>query len=576
MVVKDGDRTLKEDTDYTLSITDNVHKGTAYVKVTGKGNYKGTKSTSFAINAKELESAMVSTPEDMEYTGAQLKPEVRVTDGDKLLVKGTDYTLSYSSNTDAGTAKVTVTGKGDYASSVDKEFTITPKSISGVNLSQIADATYTGSAIIPVVTVRDGSTMLSKDKDYTVTGAKNVNVGTAELVITGQGNYKGTAKASFKIVPAQISNMSISKPADMAYTGSVCMPEVVIKNGNTVLTMDEDYVLTYSNNTKVGTAQILIEGKGNYTGSKTIYFNITGKSIEEGELTVDASRTYTGSPLKPAVTVKVKGKTLTENTDYSVSYSDNTNVGTATVTVSGKGNYSGTLTGSFTITPKSIAEATVAKVADRLYTGKIIKPAPVVTDKTKTLVKGTDYSVTYSGCKAVGTATITITGKGNYTGTTKTTFRIYRPDIVYSAYVQKEGQLSDVKNGGYAGTKGKALRLELIKIKLGQPVGGVSYRTYVQKQGWTSWAKDGAANGMKDRRLEAFQLKLTGSIASSYDVYYRVYAQRFGWLGWAKNGESSGTAGYGYRLEGVQIKLLSKTGDKPLTNTKNTFERKSN
>ena len=173
---------------------------------------------------------------------------------------------------------------------------------------------------------------------------------------------------------------------------------------------------------------------------------------------------------------------------------------------------------------------------------------------------------------AAGSATITATC-GSYSGTF--TINVKRPDIVYSAYVQKEGQLPDVKNGGYAGTKGKALRLELIKIKLSGASGGVKYRTYVQKNGWTSWAVNGVANGMKDRRLEAFQLKLTGTVANKYDVYYRVYAQRFGWLGWAKNGESAGTAGFGYRLEGVQIKLLSKTGDKPLKNTKKAFEKKN-
>lgn len=64
-------------------------------------------------------------------------------------------------------------------------------------------------------------------------------------------------------------------------------------------------------------------------------------------------------------------------------------------------------------------------------------------------------------------------------------------------------------------------------------------------------------------RLEAIQIKLTGDMAKNYDVYYRVHAQNFGWMGWAKNGASAGTAGYSYRLEAIQIKLVKKGGAAP-------------
>ena len=62
-------------------------------------------------------------------------------------------------------------------------------------------------------------------------------------------------------------------------------------------------------------------------------------------------------------------------------------------------------------------------------------------------------------------------------------------------------------------------------------------------------------------RLEAMQLSLNGEMANHYDIYYRVHAQNIGWLGWDKNGESAGTAGYGYRLEGMQIVLVEKGQD---------------
>ena len=64
-------------------------------------------------------------------------------------------------------------------------------------------------------------------------------------------------------------------------------------------------------------------------------------------------------------------------------------------------------------------------------------------------------------------------------------------------------------------------------------------------------------------RLEAIQIKLTGEMADHYDVYYRVHCQNFGWLGWAENGGSAGSAGYSYRLEGIQIVLVAKGGAAP-------------
>ena len=63
--------------------------------------------------------------------------------------------------------------------------------------------------------------------------------------------------------------------------------------------------------------------------------------------------------------------------------------------------------------------------------------------------------------------------------------------------------------------------------------------------------------------MEAVQIKLTGSIASSYDVYYRVHSQTFGWLDWACNGQSAGSAGYAKRIEAIQIVLVKKGGAAP-------------
>jgi hypothetical protein len=99
-------------------------------------------------------------------------------------------------------------------------------------------------------------------------------------------------------------------------------------------------------------------------------------------------------------------------------------VGTATITITGKGNYSGTRTVNFTISPLSVSKLTVSTISAKKYTGSAIKPTPTVKYGTTPLKSGTDYTLAYSNNKKPGTATITITGKGNYTGTKKITFKI--------------------------------------------------------------------------------------------------------------------------------------------------------
>ena len=143
-----------------------------------------------------------------------------------------------------------------------------------------------------------------------------------------------------------------------------------------------------------------------------------------------------------------------------------------------------------------------------------------------------------------------------------------------------------MSNGATSGTVGKAKRLEGIKIKLidaggnklSGSLGSVEYKTHVEKRGWESkFVKNDELSGTigKALRLEAIRIKLSGNIASYYDVYYRVQAQKFGWLGWAKNGEQSGTAGYGYRLEAIQIQIVRKgTTSSVVGSTSNAFRKK--
>ena len=147
-------------------------------------------------------------------------------------------------------------------------------------------------------------------------------------------------------------------------------------------------------------------------------------SISKASVTLSTSTyAYDGKAKKPGVTVKLNGKTLKNGTDYTVSYSNNTKVGTATVKITGKGNYTGSVSKTFKI-KNNFKKATVSGISTKAFTGKNITQSITVKYNGKTLKKGTDYTVSYSNNKKVGTATVKITGKGSYTGTITKTFKI--------------------------------------------------------------------------------------------------------------------------------------------------------
>ncbi|MBQ6325447.1 MAG: fibronectin type III domain-containing protein [Clostridia bacterium] len=193
--------------------------GTAYLEIgvyVGNAEYDKHTITFHVINDPSVKPAPVNiskcavTVKDQTYTGKALKPVVTVKYGKTKLVKGTDYTVSYKNNKEAGTATVTLTGKGDYTGTRKVTFTIKPAKLSKCSFSALKDAVYSGAARKPGVTVKFGTAKLKKGTDYTVAYKNNIEVGTATVTLTGKGNFTGTKKLTFAINP---KNVSISKLA---------------------------------------------------------------------------------------------------------------------------------------------------------------------------------------------------------------------------------------------------------------------------------------------------------------------------------------------------------------------------
>ena len=369
-------------------------------------------------------TVVISDVADQTYTGSLIAPNITVSCNDVELVKNTDYTVSYSNNKNVGTATISITGIGDYTGTITKNFNIVARDISDTTIGSIPNQTYTGNSIsaLPVITY-NGAT-LTKGTDYTLTYSNNVNVGTGTVTITGKGNFKGTTSKTFSISARAMSDTSVANVSSQTYTGNGISPLPTITYNNKTLKKDTDYTLSYSNNINAGTATITIIGKGNFTGTTSKTFSISARAMSDTSVANISSQTYTGNVISPLPTITYNNKTLKKDTDYTLSYSDNINVGTATITITGKGNFAGTTSKTFSISARAMSDTSVANISSQTYTGNVISPLPTITYNNKTLKKDTDYTLSYSDNINAGTATITITGKGNFTGMTSMTFII--------------------------------------------------------------------------------------------------------------------------------------------------------
>jgi len=250
-----------------------------------------------------------------------------------------------------------------------------------------------------------------------------VNVGYSDGSLHFQATYDGSTP-SVSLTDAVVMDLD-----NQTYSGSALTPKPTVVLGGKTLVEGTDYQLSYENNVnasvldKTKPAAVIIQGKGAYSGSLKKTFTIDQAEVYYAAVAAISAQQYTGSALTPKPTITLGGRTLTTS-DYSISYKNNTNVGTATVTITGKGNYKGTKETTFKINAKTLPSNPVLSATSYIYDGKAKTPGVTVKDGTKTLVNGTDYTVKYSNNVNVGTATVTVTGKGNYTGSKSTNFKI--------------------------------------------------------------------------------------------------------------------------------------------------------
>lgn len=431
-VVKVAGDTLVADRDYAVSYKNNENAGTATVIVTGKGDFTGTLQRDFSITP-----ILVDVPNPCQWTydgrahydpGTGMHELYEYGEGSGDVVAAGEYQicLTLSDPVNYRWNDGTASGTSDDQSII---WTIIPANLENATVTLDAvSSEYTGSDIEPTVQVSFENTHYEGDAlengvDYTVKYANNKNVGEATVTVTGIGNFEGSKTASFEItrkaitVKADDASKLFDEADDPEFTATV--------DG---LVEGDDFELEYEFSREPGDAvgdyEITVTGdklQGNYE----ITYVPGTFTILAGEISIPQAANglvYTGS----------NQVGVAAGDGYEVKNGSATDAGTYTAVASlaDASKYrwdDGTADDkeiAWSIEPASLAKADVTGIANKTYTGKAITQNPTVKLNGKTLKPGTDFTVSYANNTKAGTATATITGKGNYKGSIKKSFSI--------------------------------------------------------------------------------------------------------------------------------------------------------
>ena len=389
------------------------------------------------------------------YTGSAVKQDIKVYYNKHLLQEGADYTVSYKNNVHAGIASLTVRAKGNLTGTITKTYKIKPRDITDEDVI-IEESVYSYDKKkhkkAPIISYQGKK--LKEGKDYEVISYDEGDytaIGTYTATIRGLGNLTGTYDNAKIIIADKNKNLSKAKiakiPTQSYQNGTaVTLPEEQIKvtlKGKH-LKNGIDYNVTYANNRNFGKATIVIKGIGEYAGTKKANFTIKRtltRLSDDMVVNINAIRTVeiqkNGAIPKPKLVSE--GSTLLEGRDYRLSYKNNKKMGIGTMIIKGKGNYTGQLKLPFNITTKALTSTNLTiRVPNVPYIGKRNKyqSKPIITDNDGgLLILNKDYTIEAyhmgnmlldktSNPQEGALITVTIKGKGNYTGIVEAVYEL--------------------------------------------------------------------------------------------------------------------------------------------------------
>lgn len=407
-------------------------------------------------------SELLGNDNTITYTGKAIKPAVRVYDGETLLTSK-NYSVSYKNNTKVGEASVIINGKGNYTGSCTKSFKIDYVDLekdSDISIADLYAAASKNGAPVTVkpVVIWKGKKVNAKlyevvlpDKSegaYVKPGTYDVEVKAKE----NNGIYKGSRMITITLADTADNTQILMSSVTVKFNfkskpwkeGGVTLEtndiELTYKKTNEKLTFGDDYTLAYENNDRIGTATVIITGTGTpanerkFVGQVRKTFKIVGTPIKASDVKLETGAepiVYDGTGHKPKVTVG----DLKEGSDYTVEYQNNINAGKkATAVITGINGYSGTIKKTFTIVAHDVNQSDVRIVVDEpaAYEKGGSKPPVEITFNGRTLVQGTDYTVTYAkNTKVTGEipAEVRVKGKSNFIGTKTVTFAIKKQSL---------------------------------------------------------------------------------------------------------------------------------------------------
>jgi uncharacterized repeat protein (TIGR02543 family) len=309
----------------------------------------------------------------------------------------------------------------------------TPKLPATVTLSNLSQ-TYDGTA--RTVTSTTAPTGLAVTMTYN--GRVSAPTNTGSYAVTGtvvNATYTGSTNATLTVAAKNVSTLTVTTSGPFTYDGTAKTPDPVVKDGVTVLVKNTHYTLSYTANTNAGNATVIVTGAGNYTGTKNATFTINPATLT---VTPTAGQSKAYGAAEPTLTYTNSGAVASETAGFSgaLSRAAGEAIGSYAITqgtlaLAANGafkvaNYTLSFTPgvTFAVTAKSVSSLTIANVGPFTYDGSAKTPEPEVRDGGTLLTKNTDYTLSYANNTVAGTATLTMTGMGNYTGTQNKAFTI--------------------------------------------------------------------------------------------------------------------------------------------------------
>ncbi len=365
--------------DYSFgSMLNNISAGTATVTINGAGtNYEGSKTVNFKINQLSLEDCEIQfngLNDRYMYDGSAITPDFTLVVNGRELEKNKDYTSYAINNTRPGEATIRVNGKGNYSGVITTNFTIAALDFEGCTISfehDILDYNGTSQKQVPTIVDVEGNIVDPANYEYTYS-ADTTNAGIVIVTITGQLKYLySTAKATYTIAPLSINDATFMEIVDQVYNGMPQQPALTIIKDRKTLVAGSDYDIEFTDNVNVGTASVVVRGKGNYEGTLNSSFEIIHAQISKVALQVNQV-SFNGQAQLPSILNVMAGSLVLSSEEYEITYlnedltayiGDFINSAKIVVKVSpklGSNNFSGEAEVIYTINPAVINSISIA------------------------------------------------------------------------------------------------------------------------------------------------------------------------------------------------------------------------